>query len=65
MLASEGINGTVAGSRQSIDSLISFLRKEPRLLDIEHKESFTNELPFDRMKVKLKKEIVPLGVSSS
>jgi UPF0176 protein len=64
LLASEGINGTVAGSRQSIDSLMVFLREEPRLYDIEHKESFTNELPFDRMKVKLKKEIVPLGVSS-
>lgn len=64
LLASEGINGTVAGSRQSIDSLLVFLRDEPRLYDIEQKESFTNELPFDRMKVKLKKEIVPLGVSS-
>lgn len=64
LLASEGINGTVAGSRASIDSLMAFLRSEPRLHDIEHKESFTNELPFDRMKVKLKKEIVPLGVST-
>jgi UPF0176 protein len=64
LLAAEGINGTVAGSRNSIDSLISFLKAEPRLHDIEHKESFTNEAPFDRMKVKLKKEIVPLGVST-
>ena len=64
LLAAEGVNGTVAGSRSSIDSLISFLKAEPRLHDIEHKESFTNELPFDRMKVKLKKEIVPLGVST-
>ncbi len=64
LLAAEGVNGTVAGSRSSIDSLISFLKAEPRLHDIEHKESFTNEPPFDRMKVKLKKEIVPLGVST-
>ena len=64
LLATEGINGTVAGSRNSIDSLISFLKAEPRLNDIEHKESFTNEPPFDRIKVKLKKEIVPLGVST-
>ncbi len=63
LLAPEGVNGTVAGSRESINSLMAFLKAEPRLLDIEHKESFTNELPFDRMKVKLKKEIVPLGVS--
>jgi len=64
LLAAEGVNGTVAGSRSGIDSLISFLKAEPRLHDIEHKESFTNEPPFDRMKVKLKKEIVPLGVST-
>jgi UPF0176 protein len=64
LLAAEGVNGTVAGSRSGIDSLISFLKAEPRLHDIEHKESFTNETPFDRMKVKLKKEIVPLGVST-
>ncbi len=64
LLAAEGVNGTVAGSRNSIDCLISFLKAEPRLHDIEHKESFTNEPPFDRMKVKLKKEIVPLGVST-
>ena len=64
LLAPEGINGTVAGSRNSIDFLIAFLKTEPRLHDIDHKESFTNEPPFDRMKVKLKKEIVPLGVST-
>ena len=64
LLAEEGVNGTVAGSRGSIDSLMAFLKTEPRLHDIDHKESFTNELPFDRMKVKLKKEIVPLGVST-
>ena len=64
LLAEEGVNGTVAGSRDSIDSLMAFLKTEPRLHDIDHKESFTNELPFDRMKVKLKKEIVPLGVST-
>lgn len=64
LLAEEGVNGTVAGSRDSIDSLMAFLKTEPRLHDIDHKESFTNEPPFDRMKVKLKKEIVPLGVST-
>lgn len=64
LLAEEGVNGTVAGSRDSIDSLMAFIKTEPRLHDIDHKESFTNEPPFDRMKVKLKKEIVPLGVST-
>jgi len=62
LLATEGINGTVAGNRQGIDALLKFLRSEPRFSDLEHKESFSQEMPFDRMKVKLKKEIVPLGV---
>ena len=62
LLATEGINGTVAGNRQGIDALLKFLRSEPRFADLEHKESFSQEMPFDRMKVKLKKEIVPLGV---
>lgn len=62
LLANEGINGTVAGSRSGIDALIAFLKTDPRFLELEHKESFTDEMPFDRMKVRLKKEIVPLGV---
>lgn len=62
LLAEEGINGTVAGSRSGIDALIAFLKAEPRLADLEHKESYADEMPFTRMKVKLKKEIVTLGV---
>ncbi|MCB5188637.1 rhodanese-related sulfurtransferase [Methylobacillus caricis] len=62
LLAEEGINGTVAGSRTAIDALLAYLRKDTRLADIEHKESFTDELPFYRMKVRLKKEIVTLGI---
>jgi UPF0176 protein len=62
LLAEEGINGTVAGSRASIDALIDFLKSDPRLADLEHKESYTDEVPFVRMKVRLKKEIVTLGV---
>lgn len=63
LLAEEGINGTVAGSRAGIDALIAYLRTDPRFADLEHKESYANEMPFVRMKVKLKKEIVTLGVS--
>ncbi len=63
LLASEGINGTVSGSRENIDSLIKFLQSHPKLFNLEHKESFSDETPFDRMKVRIKKEIVPLGVS--
>ncbi|TQV67759.1 rhodanese-related sulfurtransferase [Exilibacterium tricleocarpae] len=62
LLASEGINGTVAGSRAAIDALVAYLRSDPRLADIDHKESFDRTQPFHRMKVKLKKEIVTMGV---
>ena len=62
LLAREGINGTVAGSREGIDALLEFLRDDDRLQALEHKESFASEPPFYRMKVKLKKEIVTLGV---
>ncbi len=62
LLANEGINGTVAGSRSAIDSLLTWLRQDPRLVDIDHKESFTDQPPFNRAKVKLKKEIVTMGV---
>ncbi|HAA26948.1 MAG TPA: hypothetical protein DCE56_03740 [Cyanobacteria bacterium UBA8553] len=62
LLAAEGINGTIAGSRQAIDSVLSFLRCDPRLVDLEHKESSADSTPFDRMKVRLKKEIVTLGL---
>jgi UPF0176 protein len=66
LLAEEGINGTIAGLTQDIHNLLHFLRSdavfESRLADLEHKESFASEHPFYRMKVKLKKEIVTLGV---
>ncbi len=62
LLAEEGINGTIAGSRHSIDSVLSFLRSDPRLADLEHKESCAESQPFDRMKVRCKKEIVTIGL---
>ena len=62
LLAREGVNGTVAGTRESIDGLLSLLRSDPRLAGLVHKESFCEELPFYRTKVKLKKEIVTMGV---
>jgi UPF0176 protein len=62
LLAHEGINGTIAGSRAAIDSVLGWLRSDPRLADIDCKESFTDSLPFNRAKVKLKKEIVTMGV---
>jgi UPF0176 protein len=62
LLAAEGINGTIAGSGEAIDSVLSFLRSDPRLTDLEHRESYADSGPFDRMKVRLKKEIVTLGL---
>ena len=62
LLAEEGINGTVSGSRAGIDGLLAWFALDPRLADIDHKESYCAEQPFYRTKVKLKKEIVTLGV---
>lgn len=62
LLAEEGINGTIAGTRAGIDAVLGYLKADPRLADLEHKESYTDEPPFLRMKVKLKREIVTLGV---
>lgn len=61
LLAEEGINGTVAGTRKAIDDLLKYLKSDQRLNELEHKESISDELPFHRMKVKLKKEIVTMG----
>lgn len=63
LLAAEGINGTVAGSRQAVHALMAYLRQDKRFSGIEHKESFARETPFYRMKVRLKKEIVTLGIA--
>ena len=62
LLAHEGINGTIAGSREAIDAVLAYLKSDQRLADLEHKESFESVQPFLRMKVKLKKEIVTMGV---
>jgi UPF0176 protein len=63
LLAREGINGTLAGGREGIDQVLTYLRNDPRLADLEHKESQDDCMPFYRMKVKLKKEIVTMGVA--
>jgi len=62
LLAQEGINATIAGSRAGVDAVMARLRSDPRLADLEHKESSANGRAFQRMKVRLKKEIVTLGV---
>lgn len=62
LLAQEGINGTVAGTNDSISRLLAFLRADPRLSDLDAKFSSASEQPFLRMKVRLKREIVTMGV---
>jgi UPF0176 protein len=62
LLAHEGINGTVAGTRAGIEALKSFLKNDGRFDGLEYKESFSDAQPFLRTKVRLKKEIVTLGV---
>lgn len=62
LLAGEGINGTVAGKRAAVDHLLAWLRNKDEFKGLVHKESTVNEQPFNRTKVKLKKEIVTMGV---
>ncbi|VAW89879.1 Rhodanese domain protein UPF0176 [hydrothermal vent metagenome] len=62
LLAREGINGTVAGSQASIDALFEWFKLDSRLVEVRHKVSYEEVVPFNRTRVKLKKEIVTMGV---
>ena len=62
LLAAEGINGTVAGAEAGVEKLLDFLRQDPRLRDFDCKQSYDDEMPFYRSRVKLKREIVTMGV---
>ncbi len=62
LLAPEGINGTIAGKAEGVHAVLAFLRGDPRLAALEHKEAWAGQMPFYRMKVRLKKEIVTMGV---
>ena len=61
LLAREGINGTVAGSDAAISALVAHLEAMPELAGMEIKYSNSNDMPFHRMKVRLKREIVTMG----
>ncbi len=63
LLATEGINGTIAGSRAAIDAVLAHIRALPGCRDLEWKESFAPAMPFGRMKVRLKREIVTMGIA--
>jgi UPF0176 protein len=62
LLAREGINSTIAGPEAGVRAVLQALRRDPRLADLQHKESWSDRLPFYRMKVRIKKEIVTMGV---
>ncbi|MBI1237375.1 MAG: rhodanese-related sulfurtransferase [Alphaproteobacteria bacterium] len=62
LIAREGINGTIAGPADGMERVLEAIRALPGCADLEHKESFADAQPFFRLKVRLKKEIVTLGV---
>ncbi|MGL4279137.1 MAG: rhodanese-related sulfurtransferase [Albidovulum sp.] len=61
LLAQEGINGTIAGTRAGIDTVLAHIRALPGCAALDWKESAAAEMPFGRMKVRLKREIVTMG----
>lgn len=63
LLASEGINSTISGTRENIDTFLEHLREDKKFAGLQWKESYADFQPFERMKVRLKKEIVGMGVA--
>ncbi|GLS85987.1 UPF0176 protein [Cypionkella aquatica] len=61
LLAAEGINGTIAGPDASIAAVLAHLRALPGCAGLEHKQSYAAKMPFRRLKIKLKREIVTMG----
>ncbi|WP_084650257.1 rhodanese-related sulfurtransferase [Stappia stellulata] len=62
LLAAEGVNGTIAGTDEGVEAVLSHLRADPRLAGLQDKSSRAERMPFKRLKVRLKREIVSLGV---
>lgn len=62
LLAREGLNGTIAGPADGVRAVLDYLRSDTAFEALVHKESWAEEMPFLRMKVRLKKEIVTMGV---
>ncbi|USQ13937.1 rhodanese-related sulfurtransferase [Legionella lytica] len=64
ILAAEGINGSFAGSREEIDRFYQHIRQDTRLADLRFKETIDKENPFEKAKIKLRKEIVAMGINN-
>ncbi len=62
LLAQEGINSTIAGDRAGIDAMLSYLRSDPRLQNLEHKETTCDVMPYHKLRVRLRQELVKFGV---
>lgn len=62
LLASEGVNGTIAGTHDAIDGALTALKALPGCADLDSKDSSASAMPFLRLKVRLKQEIVKMGV---
>ncbi|AAU28886.1 TPA: rhodanese-related sulfurtransferase [Legionella pneumophila] len=62
ILAHEGVNGGFAGNREQMNVFYDYLRSDSRFADLHFKETYDNKNPFDKAKVKLRKEIVTMGV---
>ncbi|MGI9488338.1 MAG: rhodanese-related sulfurtransferase [Geminicoccaceae bacterium] len=62
LLASEGVNGTICGPAEGIDKVLDALRQLPGFSDLEHRRSHASKMAFKRLKVRLKKEIVTIGL---
>ncbi len=63
LLAPEGVNATIAGQRSGIDAFLGYLRAQPGLKNLEHKESFSHVMPLNKLRVRLKTELVKFGIS--
>jgi len=65
LLAREGLNGTIAGPKIGVDNLLFYLLSDPRFKNMRYKLSYSRKLPFRRLKVRLKREIVTMGVPNT
>jgi UPF0176 protein len=63
LIAEEGINGTLAGDSKAVDSYIDEMHRHPQFAGIQYKRDESNSVPFPRLRVKVRPEVVTLGVS--
>jgi UPF0176 protein len=62
LISHEGVNIMLAGSQEQIDGFSAFLKTDPRFSDIVFKVSYSDTVPFERMRVRIKPEIISMGI---